>query len=105
MLTLESTLVVSLAVGLIAWSLVQAPPLYRMSRQAARLEVLATIDRVAGASLYRIGRIALEPDQVVSVQVSPQRLLECAGLVRDTIHLAGRLIGDTGGTKRQETGP
>ncbi|NLO35453.1 MAG: hypothetical protein GX112_03760 [Clostridiaceae bacterium] len=93
MQTLETAIVLAVVLALVTFTLQLAPPLYQEVRQAARLDVLATVVGMDSARLYQADRIRLGPDEITALQVSPQRVLELTALLRDTIHLFRTWLG------------
>ncbi|NLM79324.1 MAG: hypothetical protein GX173_14810 [Ruminococcaceae bacterium] len=93
MLTLESAVAVTLAIVLVFTVVALAPPLYLMTRQAARLEVLAVCEQLGGHALYRISPLRLEDGAVSGLQTGPQKVLELLTLLRDYHHWLKQWMG------------
>ncbi len=91
-ITLESAIAVSLAILLVLAAIALAPPLYQMTWQAARLEVLAVYEGQAGNSLYQTGRLAVRTAGATGLQTSPQRIVELASLVRGYYRWSSRWL-------------
>ena len=92
MLTLESAVAGTLAILLVFAAVALAPPLYLMSQQAARLEVLAVLEDVDGSRLYQAAPLQLQGVRVTGLQTSPQKVLELVALARDYRHWAERWL-------------
>lgn len=92
MLTLESAIAISLALLLVLTAVALAPPLYQMTRQAARLEVLAVCEGRAGTSLYQAMPLTVRSATATGLQTSPRQVVEMAALLRDYYRWGSRWL-------------
>jgi hypothetical protein len=95
-ITLESTLVIPLAILMVLVPLVLVPPLYRMTRDAARLEVLTVYENLGGSALCETSGLCCGSARTTGLQTSPQRIVELVSLVQDYWHWCSRWLEGLG---------
>lgn len=90
--TLEATLVVPLAISLTTICLSMSAPLYLDARRAARLEVMAAVERASLESLYHTDRLSVDGIWSTGLRTSPRQVLELGSLLHDDIRLIESLF-------------
>lgn len=85
--SLETAIVIPLAIGSWLGLLLAAAPAYEAAHHAARSEVLALTESLSADSIYRHEPVNSHTQYTPSLVTSPQRVLEISSLIADDTRL------------------